>query len=745
MYAFVEKWITDCLGVGCDPYGMPDGAECSIVDREIFTRIHRSFLKIRDNLERMGHNCPIGITVVPSAIEGMRLILMRHWHDISVLDNLTNETVKHSLLYAELMRLGNNRFDLELARAVLSEAYNSESQTIQLLYGMDLGSPGGSRIARRMFDPAPRTALSIAPQFDFGAIEEFRASNPILGLGIPPAQQELNGIVATIRENEEIIIADDADLHTVEAQDFFSDEVLTVDTSAPEIAEVPIAEDRVVEPIPEAEPTPQKPSDIGYGIITELVSDFRNLRLHKRDSDEYSIVTDSAAGSIHVISDELFQFANSVKRHVIFSEESPRRIETFLSNLSKSVNVSDYIVCISRGHTEYFSVSVNSDSNYCSTAFGVDTMNLMKIVGSRSNEIIETVRMDHRLDEEQKNIKIAEILVAKKNSPFSKFDCVFKDTYTGTVVAVRKGFIIYTLCQDRVVSKFFKTCLIEIARRFNMDIPYQDLLKIDKEYFDNANSSAMDEYVNMAADGANAFLNDIIKERDGFRDSFNKYMGMAMEAAKGMQRQQDVINAFDVEKFKGDEKRKSIDNFNNTIGIEKVSAIRVGEDGKITVYTKNIYATDERTERYHDLGTFKIVINMLNPKYDNDNTVRVYNTKYVGYGMEATGGKFHAPHVWGDGHVCHGNFAFGMAAAYQKRDLFDLVYQIILFLESANTSDGAGMRINTWPEVSKDEALGLISNHDDNLVYAPKPVVEEKFDNDLDNFLPRRSNANSSN
>jgi lysozyme family protein len=61
-----------------------------------------------------------------------------------------------------------------------------------------------------------------------------------------------------------------------------------------------------------------------------------------------------------------------------------------------------------------------------------------------------------------------------------------------------------------------------------------------------------------------------------------------------------------------------------------------------------------------------------------------------------------APHVFQDGHICHGTLAIGMTNAYKKRDLYQLVLQLILFLQQANTDDAAGKYVNCWPEISEE-------------------------------------------
>jgi len=181
--------------------------------------------------------------------------------------------------------------------------------------------------------------------------------------------------------------------------------------------------------------------------------------------------------------------------------------------------------------------------------------------------------------------------------------------------------------------------------------------------------------------------------------------------------------------FEEKETAKAITTFNEVSAINKISAITV-DNGTVHIYTKNLYVQDDRTGKYHDIGTFHIQIGMINSTYDVDNTVRIYNTKYTGMGMN---NGFQAPHVFEDGHACHGNLATGMIEAYRQRNLFDLVYQILIFLQSANTGDTAGQYINTWPEVPESVAL---STEEEDKFKIEISETEKKFDAVLAEAIP---------
>jgi hypothetical protein len=176
-----------------------------------------------------------------------------------------------------------------------------------------------------------------------------------------------------------------------------------------------------------------------------------------------------------------------------------------------------------------------------------------------------------------------------------------------------------------------------------------------------------------------------------------------MESGKSMNILADQIASFDTEKFMSSKKESYLKEFVETTKIPGVSFISVDREC-VHVYTKNLYAIDERTNKYHDIGTFYIKIGMVSSTYDTSNTVNITNTKHK---ISAYESAMNAPHVFSNGKICHGSLAKGMVEAYARKDLFQLIYQLILFLQTANTDDSAGKYIDRWPEVSEKVALGF--------------------------------------
>jgi len=326
--------------------------------------------------------------------------------------------------------------------------------------------------------------------------------------------------------------------------------------------------------------------------------------------------------------------------------------------------------------------------------------------GTSNSEIVE-IRKNNNLTEQEKDSKVEEIFAKRTNSPLYKYDEVFKDTSTNVIWALKDRCIIYLMVS---LSKcdFYKTAFHEFVKRFNHAVSYDELKEIDKIYLDTMHNSNREEYIEFSISNSGIIIDELKKKRDEHKRLYTEYLEKALEHAKIFQKFNEQISYFDESKFMDDERTKAKDSYNETLAIDKVSSIVVS-DNTVYVYTHNIYVQDERTNRWHDIGTFQISIGMHNNEYDTNRTVNIKNTKYQ---IDAYSTIMQAPHVWADGHICHGNLATGMVDAYKRRDMFALVYQVLLFLGEANTSDSAGEQVSKWPEVPEIVALGTQTTSD---------------------------------
>ena len=323
------------------------------------------------------------------------------------------------------------------------------------------------------------------------------------------------------------------------------------------------------------------------------------------------------------------------------------------------------------------------------------------------------------------------IIKEKINSPYSKFDKIFKDNVTNIVWALKdRNIITFTKAiKDDDISRIM---MKELIRRLDNDIKYSELLKIDIDYHNQISERNKEDYINFSVESVSSALEELNRLKSDAESDYKIHVDKAMESGKMMEMYITQINAFDSDSMKRKEEEKALKNYNETLALNKVSSINI-EDGLVHVYTHNLYAKDERNGSWHDIGTFHIQIGMLSNDYDTSNTVRVYNTKHQ---INAYQEGMQAPHIFNDGRICHGNLAIGMVASYKNRNLYEMVLQLILFLQLANTDDVAGAFINKWPEVTEEEATNTKNDSDIKVIMEEISEVEKEFDEAVSSAIP---------
>ncbi len=423
---------------------------------------------------------------------------------------------------------------------------------------------------------------------------------------------------------------------------------------------------------------------------------------------------DSLDKNIIVLTDDFISISNSLKKKI-----SPSEV------LEHSI-----FLCVNPGQNNYFyrAYSGQENSHIC---FGNEIRQLYCVKGNKDT-VKENIRNDSSLTSAEKDERLVKIDEKPELSSYSKYDAIFKDTATNIVWAVRdRCFIHFMFSQTTSNKEAFETCLKELSRRFDRRISLKEMEGIDKKYQSEISEKNKGEYVKFSISNTKTVIDEI---KALFKTNANEYkthLDKAMEFGKLANKYRDQIEAFDEKGFALKEEKKALSAYQETLNIPEVLSINVS-NGTVNVYTQNIYAQDERSKRWHDIGTFHITIGMLNNSYNQNNTVRIINTKHQVEGIE-TG--MQAPHVFSDGHICHGSLATGMVEAYKRRDMFQLVYQLILFLQDANTNDTAGAYINKWPEVSESIATNKNYLDEEEIKDDEVDEVDAKFDDMLADAL----------
>lgn len=133
--------------------------------------------------------------------------------------------------------------------------------------------------------------------------------------------------------------------------------------------------------------------------------------------------------------------------------------------------------------------------------------------------------------------------------------------------------------------------------------------------------------------------------------------------------------------------------------------------------TKTLYAQDDRTDAWHEMGAYQITINLEECTVKFENLTRKIN---------AYSSDMNHPHVWDDGRSCPGNFADITTNLFANDDWLTLIEASIAFLETANTDDPAGQGICYWPFVSDPASVGLPPYR--GAVYPYDPGSEEEHE-----------------
>lgn len=156
--------------------------------------------------------------------------------------------------------------------------------------------------------------------------------------------------------------------------------------------------------------------------------------------------------------------------------------------------------------------------------------------------------------------------------------------------------------------------------------------------------------------------------------------------------------------------------YEKLLSLDKITGVEV-VGNQVTYHTKVLHCTDPRTNRVHEVGAFKITINVEN------GSVRFYNTTRRINGHNR---RMHAPHVFPSGEPCLGNVSQYLPDLIAKYEFAAVADVVIAFIENVNINDAAGAYVNRWPYL--DEHGRLIEYGSD----APDDVPDEPEDEDYD-------------
>jgi hypothetical protein len=314
------------------------------------------------------------------------------------------------------------------------------------------------------------------------------------------------------------------------------------------------------------------------------------------------------------------------------------------------------------------------------------------------------------------------------------FDRVFRDTFTNVIFAFQKDCTIYTSLN--FTNNKCKGMILEHLK-LSLTLPYQDIVDGDRQLYEALLKTTEENYLKTSVEDATKILRDLKVKRDEFEAEYKRRMDEALRSCRKFNDHKEQVENFDEEKMVERKRAEAMTVFKEVADLDKVKNITFDDNGYIHIYTHNIYVVDERTfdaskdpegktGTWHDIGTFDIRIKMFSGSYSERSTITIYNTKHQ---IKAySNDRMQAPHVFKEGNMCHGNVSQQLINAYGKKDLFTMVMTVLLFLQSANTSDAAGKHVDKWPKVSYDVATGKESNNP----FGEITEVEQELNEELD-------------
>ncbi len=643
MYGFVEKELAELIGCECFPFQSDSGKTAVLVNREIY-------VKIKDCIENM-HPFLLGNTIdshsIGSIYNGAKILLHPYWRDFEIFDSFTDGAIKATHKYTEIMNVPiqdrNHFVQMFYNHFMLMYNYLANGETNE---GFLTAFPDFN-IHRERTEQQEAVEQNLREELLNTGTVNIPFTHTTAGMA---PQEEMS---EQIQIPPEIKIQDEIELE--ECKKIYEHMTLIRIRSS----------------------------------YDEIIT---------KDGKKRCMIS-IGASEIFKCTIDWKRFINDIDKNIIISTQYEEDFNFTITNILKSLdleNLYDHIVmiCISPESAKRIlsqaSINIFGETipaGYAYIPFIKD-----------ANKEIENVRSSP-LSEAEKNKAIQKIISNRSNSPYSQYDMIFKDTYTGGLYALKKNKMIILMIKGEMHLQIVKKIFIELGRRFYGKISRSELEKIDKEYADEHEEIKMELFTMSSIKSATKLTDELKTSYTASVNNYKSCLDKAMEYAKSMYDLKIQLDAFSIDAFIEKEKIRIKEMYRQILDIPHVLSIDVN-DKCIIINTKNIYAIDSRTGKFHDIGTFQIKVGLMSPSYDVSNTVRIFNTKHK---VNAFDENMQAPHVFGDGHICHGNLAHQIANAYAKKDLFAVIQLLIIFLQEANVDDPAGKYINKWPEVLEDE------------------------------------------
>ena len=407
----------------------------------------------------------------------------------------------------------------------------------------------------------------------------------------------------------------------------------------------------IIPPAPEEAPAPAIPIE---DIIVGKLTDCYGVVV----ADEKTTYTGNNMNVVEFVDERMKMLAKRTKKLIVISSDGSL-VGHVLSSIIQERELKDHIIQI-----------VNAPSQY------------------RGSD--EAIMFGH-------NIKCNGISSNFKSSK------TFTDAATNKIYASLEGYVLTDyayLFRNTNNENKTETAFDLMLKRWDDNMDYTSQYKEDVEYAKRFNENICESVSRFISENKSDYM---VELENNHQKAVNEIESSQAKLSIALKNKADIdqilfsYNANSQTKTIYKEVRKDMDGL---FQLPQIKSIFLNERS-LNVNTNEINVLDSRTGDYHNIGTFEIRIKLSVDRYSESSTVNIINTKYQ---IKAfSDGVMQAPHVFRDGHLCHGNIINSVMEYYSQMNIYNLVFSLIMFLESANVDDPAGAQVNKWPVVSKEE------------------------------------------
>ena len=244
------------------------------------------------------------------------------------------------------------------------------------------------------------------------------------------------------------------------------------------------------------------------------------------------------------IIDYCFNFMKTIKKNIIIIEKSTtsyflNKLKDLISGIkNENKNPENYLLIIHfdvKNYSDFYCSA--SDSIKPSMCLGHNTSAVYSPISDNTNFEIEKAKQEKKFD------IVNDLIQKRKNSPYSKYDGIYKDTVTNVVFGLKSKENIYLLVKY-AHSQCYSVIFDELARRLNNKIPYSSLKEIDLNYYKERKEKDIEDYIEFAVTSSKEFMSEIRKKFENVQIDYQESFNKTMELGKIMQRLKEQISNF---------------------------------------------------------------------------------------------------------------------------------------------------------------------------------------------------------